>query len=305
MRISVVIPAYQAEKYIAETIASVLRQTLRPVEIIVVDDGSPDRCAEIAASYPEVQVVRQGNAGVANARNAGMAVSSGDWLAFLDADDIWESTFLEESAAALTKLDADVCYTARRHLTQQRDGSFLLEDAAVVPPSPDRLGAILPVRGIFMPTCVVLRRRALEAVGGFDQNFTPAEDWEMWLRLLRSGARFVQVREPLVQYRVHTASASFNPHKTVKAAMHLIDQRVLPHLPRWRRPLYRRRSLSRFEGEAALVIRDNRQPGALRMMIQSICRHPFHDPRRYKFAAHMLLIGAPVSRDCSNPTASD
>lgn len=295
-RVSVIIPAYKAEGFLAETIESVLSQTLAPTEVIVVDDGSPDRCAEIAATYPGVRVIRQANAGVANARNRGMAAATGDWLTFLDADDVWEANFLETSLGLLLSQNADVCYTSRRHLQQQADGSFVLEsDAAELLP-PDRLGAILRIRCFFAPSSVVIRKTALDAVGGFDQHFSPSEDWELWLRLSQSGAKFVMDPAPLIRYRVHSASASFNAQRMLDAGKRVVHERVLPMLPAWKRALHGRRVSSRLEGEAALVMRDGRVPGALGMMLRSIGKHPFHDPRRYKIAAHMLLIGYPKAR---------
>ena len=281
MRISVVIPAYKAEAYIAQTIESVLRQTLKPIEIIVVDDGSPDRSGDVAASYPEVRVIRQENAGVANARNAGLAASSGDGLAFLDADDVWEPQFLEKSVEALIRHKADVSYTSRRNLVQQPDQSFVYAPRVHSYVLAVRLSSVLPERCPFPPSCVVIKRQALESVGGFDQRFSPSEDWEMWLRLLKSGARFAFEPLPLMWYRVHRASASFNASKMYDAGVRVATEHSL-------RP---RRTISRLMGEKAIMLQENSQAGALRLMMRSICKHPFHDFHRHKVLAHMLLIG--------------
>lgn len=277
MRISVVIPAYKAETYLAETIESVLRQTLQPIEIIVVDDGSPDRTAEVGARYPEVRVIRQRNAGVANARNTGWLASTGDWLAFLDADDVWEPEFLQRCTAH----DADVCYSSRRNLVQQRDGTFVLERTVHSAVHASKLKAVLPERCPFPPSCVTIKRTAVETVGGFDQRFSPSEDWEMWLRLLKSGQRFAFEPEPLMRYRVHRASASFNAVRMYNAGLRVAEEHSL-------RP---RQTISRLESEKAIMFRENGQAGALRLMMKSIIMHPFHEPHRYKVALHMLLLG--------------
>jgi glycosyltransferase involved in cell wall biosynthesis len=98
--VSVIVAAYNAEATLAETLRSALAQSYRPVEIILVDDGSTDRTAEIASSFAEVILIRQANAGVAAARNAGIRASRGEWLAPLDADDLWHPAKLERQVAA-------------------------------------------------------------------------------------------------------------------------------------------------------------------------------------------------------------
>ncbi|QYO66339.1 glycosyltransferase family 2 protein [Leptolyngbya sp. 7M] len=107
-RISVVIPTYNYGRYIAEAIGSALGQSLAPAEIIVVDDGSADDTAAVVAGFGDaVKYIRQENAGVSAARNRGVAGSSGELIAFLDADDIWEPTKLEKQAA-LFRADSDI-----------------------------------------------------------------------------------------------------------------------------------------------------------------------------------------------------
>ena len=111
-RISAVIPAYNAAQFVGEAIASCLHQTVPPVEIIVVDDGSTDETAEIAASFGSlVRVVSQLNAGEGAARNRGISESAGEWVAFLDADDLWEPTKLEQQLSAVQATGAIASHT--------------------------------------------------------------------------------------------------------------------------------------------------------------------------------------------------
>ena len=113
--VSVIIPTYNYGRFIAETIESALGQTLLPHEVIVVDDGSTDETAEVVASFGErVRYIYQENAGVCAARNRGVAASSGDLIAFLDADDIWEPTKLEKQAAKFADPDVGLVHCGMR-----------------------------------------------------------------------------------------------------------------------------------------------------------------------------------------------
>jgi len=121
--VSIITPCYNGDKYLAETIESVLSQTYTQWEMIIVDDGSTDRTADIASEYTlrdkRIQLVRQSNGGTAKARNAAMRLAQGRYIALLDADDIWEPRFLEEQLAFMAQKDAICVCGAYRHIDEK------------------------------------------------------------------------------------------------------------------------------------------------------------------------------------------
>lgn len=193
--ISVVIPAYRAIDTIDVAIRSVLAQTVPPAEIIVVDDGSPDATAEhVARHYPSVRLVRQANAGCGMARNAGARVASGDWLAFLDADDAWLPGKLERQIPETRA--ADIAVVACR-CAGQREPPFL--------PSPgfDDLWE----RNQLVVSSSLVRRAAFEEAGGFWSR-RACEDYHLWLRLTAMGWKVANCPEELVVYAPSSLSLS-------------------------------------------------------------------------------------------------
>jgi len=208
--VSVVIPAYNAETYIAAAVESVLAQTFRDFELIVVDDGSSDSTASRLAAYEgALRCIRQANSGVSRARNNGVEASRGRLVAFLDADDVWLPAKLEKQTRLLeSRTDCRTCYTAA-----------IVADAALRPIAVDRRpeGAVtahnLLLRGNIVPaggSAILCERELLVGTGGFDPNLSLCADWDMWLRLL-TRSRFAAVDDPLVVYRRTPGSMSGNP----------------------------------------------------------------------------------------------
>lgn len=205
--VSVVIPAYNAEHTLGQTLASALSQTLEDIEVIVVDDGSTDATAAVARAGGDsrVRVLSVPNGGVARARNLGMKEASADLVAFLDADDLWEGRKLERQAEALeAHPDAGISCTAALRIGA--DGEPLapmpLEDHH------DYTAAILlhsMVAGC-ISSGTVRRALALE-LGGFDPSFSQSADWDFWLRLSLVTS-FAPVAEPLVRYRTYAGNMS-------------------------------------------------------------------------------------------------
>ncbi len=288
MSISVVIPAYNASKFIADTIKSVLAQTLPADEVLVIDDGSTDNTAAIAASFePSVRVIRTPNRRLPATRNLGVREAKSEWIAFLDADDIWEPNKLERQMQELSRSpEADLCYTGRIVLVQQGD-STRLGDVVPVPPAA-KIQQELLKQCKFTPSCVVMRRSTFLAVGGQDGSFDYVEDWELWLRLLKAGVKFIDCPEPLLQYRVSSENKSSHAMPMLEGADRVYRMHIMPHyrgLTRWLRYFA-------FRGEqesiAAQVLRAKGDPRHLSMMAASILHRPFYRPIRYKIIAHML-----------------
>jgi glycosyltransferase involved in cell wall biosynthesis len=288
MSISVVIPAFNASKYIGETIQSVLRQTLPADEVVVIDDGSTDDTSAIAAGFgPPVRVIRIPNSKLPSARNRGVEEAKGEWIAFIDADDLWADNKLERQMQELSRHpEADLCYTGRIVLVQS-PVSTILGDIIKVPPGATIAHEMLQTNK-FPPSCVVIRRSTFLAVGGHDTSFHYVEDWDLWLRLLKAGVKFVDCPEPLLQYRVHPDNMTHNAIPLLEGADRVYRRHVMPRstgLKRWIRYYAFR---GRHESIAAQVLRTKGDPRHLPMMAASIFHRPFYDPHRYKIMAHML-----------------
>jgi len=212
-KVSVIIPAYNAAAHVREAIDSALAQTHQDTEVIVVDDSSTDDTPAILLSYGDRLVVRrQPNAGVAAARNHGAQLATGDWLAFLDADDVWAPVKIEEQLAATT---TPVSYTNRFNFGARGD---LPEDQSEVTPLLDGdIFVPLMLRGNFVTTSSVMIRRALFLdLGGFARSPRVCEDWDLWLRVA-ARHEFGVVANPLVGYRFTAASLSTN-YRAMSAA---------------------------------------------------------------------------------------
>jgi glycosyltransferase involved in cell wall biosynthesis len=202
--VSVVIPAYNAERFVGEAIESVLAQTHPQVECIVVDDGSTDGTTATARSFGErVRAYRQHNQGVSAARNAGARVATGSLLAFLDADDRWSPGRLARMLEPLDARGADAIACAYR-----------LVDAGGAPIGTLRMAPIPTVESLLtfhgsvapLGSNLLIRRAAYESLGGWNERLPLAQDWELLLRLLDSGRTLAYLDEPLTDYRQHAGS---------------------------------------------------------------------------------------------------
>jgi len=183
--VSVVIPAYNAAKYLAESVASVLAQTYGPFEILVCDDGSTDGTAEVAKNFgPPVRYFRQENKGPAAARNLGLRNAAGKYIAFLDADDLWHPRKLELQIALMEAVpDVSLCGTSKKPF---KDGTVVTWDKAPEAPRPVRIpGRTLIVNNRFNTSTVIARASAVRETGEFDEEIFGPEDWDYWRRLTR------------------------------------------------------------------------------------------------------------------------
>ena len=215
---SVVIPAYNREAFLADALASVRAQTRAPAEVVVVDDGSTDGTARVAQESGAV-VLRQPNRGVSAARNAGIRAATQPWIAFLDSDDVWAPDKLERQFAALAAFPtAAIAFCdfvleedgtpmgsglAARGIAgfaadASRGEALLCEHRALV--------AAFLRENFMTPSTLVVRRELLLHAGLFDPALRFCEDFEVTLRLLRD-ARCAFVGAPLVRYRFHRGSA--------------------------------------------------------------------------------------------------
>jgi glycosyltransferase involved in cell wall biosynthesis len=229
-RVSIIIPAYNAEPFIDASVQSALAQTCRDREVIVVDDSSTDRTPALLQAYGDrIRVLRKRNGGAAAARNAGANAATGEWLAFLDADDLWEPAKLDRQLALSTA--SPWSYTNRINIGTRGDVPELQSEVTVMHAGDVFVPLLL--EGNFMTSSsVMIRRDVFQELGGFLTTEKNAEDWDLWLRV---AARHpvAYCAEPLVRYRFHAGGKSRN-HRRMAAARRSIVARALAS-PRGRR----------------------------------------------------------------------
>jgi glycosyltransferase involved in cell wall biosynthesis len=213
MKVSVIIPCYNTAAYVGQTLESVFAQTYRDYEVAVVNDGSPDTPqleAVLETWQDRITYIKTSNQGVAAARNTGIRATRSHLIAFLDSDDYWHPDYLSSQVQAMAELDADIVYP----------NAVVFYDSPEVQ-SPRLMTEMVPLQGnvtvesLVNQTCYVMvsalmKREVIEGVGLLDQDseMLGCEDFDLWLRCAKSGARFVYNDVPLVYYRRREGSLS-------------------------------------------------------------------------------------------------
>ena len=228
-KVSVVIPAYNAMTYLPDTLNSVLQQTFRDFEVLIIDDGSTDYIQTWVAQNvtdPRIRLIAQANQGLSAARNIGIANAQGEYVAFLDADDLWESTKLEKQVHYLNNnLAVGLVYNwisiidakgkpTGRVWSGNIEGNVLVE---------------LLQRNIIDCPSVLVRRKCFEDVGMFDPTLRSVEDWDMWIRIA-TRYPFAVTKEPLVYYRQHASNMSKN-WSVMEKAFHQVIEKSFQSVP--------------------------------------------------------------------------
>jgi glycosyltransferase involved in cell wall biosynthesis len=241
--VGVVIPAYNAERWIERTLRSALRQTYRALEILVVDDGSTDATGALAGSFAaadaRVRVISVSNGGVASARNLGIEQSTAPFIAFLDADDLWHPTKIERQLASLTAASGEgiaATYALHRVIDSEdrvvaREHGFICNGYA--------LAQLLYAKFIGNGSSLLVRREAAVAVGGFDPTWAKrglggCEDLDFELKLV---AKYPISAVPhfLVGYRVYPGNMSSDRLRMGRAIVATVERHLCEHaeLPSW------------------------------------------------------------------------
>ena len=211
--ISVVMPAYNAEKYISEAIRSVQFQTYTNWELLVIDDGSTDHTPEIVQGFERcddrIRLFRNSqNLGTAQTRNRGFDLSDGAWVALLDSDDVWRNKKLEKQMTVASCTDADIIYSSYSLMDENTQH---LSDFIV--PETTSYNDMLKESVIGCSTVLMCRSILLDHRFSAEYNH---EDYALWLELLRSGYRAAANREVLVDYRIVKGSRSNDKLKSAK-----------------------------------------------------------------------------------------
>jgi glycosyltransferase involved in cell wall biosynthesis len=244
--VSVIVPAYNAEDFIAQTLDSIISQTYQNIEILVVDDGSEDRTPEIVESFAQrnqrITLLRQANAGVAAARNLAIEKSSGEYMAPIDADDIWYPQKLEKQVECMLKGGPSVGLVYARSVIIDENNSVLKKIMSYLDPvssviEGDVYAALVYTNFVGNASVPLIRRSCLERVGGYnyqlrEQKAQGCEDWDIYLRI----AEFYQLRvvpEYLIGYRETISSMSCNctsMAKSYQLVLEDVEQRH-PEIP--------------------------------------------------------------------------
>jgi len=195
--VSIIVPVYNGERFLAQALDSIFAQDYRPIEVIVVDDGSEDRSAEIARSFREARYLCQPNSGLAAARNAGIEKARGEFIAFLDADDLMLPNKLSAQVHYLRQHPEVGCVLCRQKI--------FLEPNTPVPAwlKPD---PVFGDPGGIVPQSALIRRTAIQSAGGFDPTYRIAVGMEWLGRLRDAGVKTAVTPEVLMLRRIHESN---------------------------------------------------------------------------------------------------
>jgi glycosyltransferase involved in cell wall biosynthesis len=232
-KISVVIPAYNVAPFIGETLESVFTQTFTDFEVIVVNDGSPDTEEFERAIQPyreRICYLKQENSGASVARNTGLRAARGELVAFLDADDLWLPQYLEQQLKFMREYDCDLaCADAMIFGTSADAGRSYMDSLMGMAPPEGRVTFLELVNAerSLITSGVVARRDLILEVGLFDEALRNAQDFDLWLRLARHGARLAYHRQVLLSYRSRPDSLTgdaINSHQRELGVFDKIEQ---------------------------------------------------------------------------------
>lgn len=208
--VSVIIPVYNCAKYLAEALDSVFAQTYRPLEVIVVDDGSTDGSSDIVRNYPEVQYFYQSNQGVSVARNVALAAAKGEFIAFLDGDDTWKPNKLSIQIEYMLE-HFDVGITATH--------AFNFLESGTHPPNWFKPDKHLGNTDGIIPSTWVVRKNVFREIGGFSPDYRASEDIEWLCRARDSQVLIATLPEVMVMRRLHGSNLSWKTVSTTSSRL--------------------------------------------------------------------------------------
>jgi len=232
-RVSIVIPAYNVAPYIGETLATVFAQTFTDFEVLIVNDGSPDTEEFERAIMPyreRIRYLKQENRGASAARNAGLCAARGELVAFLDADDLWLPNYLAEQLKFIGEYGCDLACADALIFGASADAGQSYMDSLMKSAPPEGLVTFLELVNAdrsLITSGVVVRRDLVLEVGLFDETLRNAQDFDLWLRLARHGARLAYQRKVLLSYRSRPNSLSgdaINSHQRELRVFDKIEQ---------------------------------------------------------------------------------
>jgi glycosyltransferase involved in cell wall biosynthesis len=276
--VSVVIPAYNGQEYIREAIESALAQTYRPIEILVIDDGSPINMKEAVAGFgPEVRYIRQENGGTASARNLGWQSARGEFVALLDQDDLWVQQKLERQVPRFAEDERIGLVAAWMEVfdnkTGERKGLHKVPAEMTVH---DMIGHELPP-----VQTMIFRKSALKKIGGFDASLRGTDDWDVNIRVAAE-YRVVSVQEVLGRARMHPEQQGSNGEQMYRNSMRVLEKHRQVHAGcaecaaalRKSRRLVREYHSLYIKGRARAAWNEGRYTAAISRVAHAFWQHP-------------------------------
>lgn len=228
-QVSVVIPAYNAMSYLPETLDSVLKQTFTDFEVLIVNDGSTDHISTWADGITDarVKLISQTNQGLPGARNTGIAHAQGEYIAFVDADDLWEPTKLEKQVDCFEKNpEVGLVYTWTALIDSSRKPTGTTFNWSLEGKIWEQM---LVADVVGNGSSAMVRRVCFNTAGKFDPSLTSVEDWDMWIRIA-AHYPFAVVKEYLTLYRQHPSSMSRDRQKILRN-LHIVIEKAFATVP--------------------------------------------------------------------------
>jgi glycosyltransferase involved in cell wall biosynthesis len=281
--VSVLVPCHNYGRFLGQAIDSILAQTLRDWECIIVDDGSSDDTEQVATRYrgidARVRYIRQENAGVSSARNTALSLSRGQLIQFLDADDKIQPGKLESHADyLLSHPEVDLAYGGVDYF-YEGDGSIATKvsdrmDFPNISASGERLLSHLVRRNIMVVDSPLIRRTAIDEVGLFDTGLRGHEDWEYWIRLALAGKTFhyVESRDSRALVRVHASSAVQDPTLMLLSNLQIRHELSRSALSPFLHRINRRGIGYQLVNLSKIRFRQGKYRAALQDAFESMCR---------------------------------
>jgi len=221
IRVSVIIPCYNAEETISKTIESVISQTYKEYEIIVIDDGSTDNTVDtVYRNFTNVKIFSQKNSGVSVARNKGVSLAKGELIAFLDSDDIWMPEKLEKQVAVID-FGYDMVHNPANNVCKIGSNEWIPDTTVIKEVKEGDYLKELFTGNFIVTSSVVIKKDCLVDVGGFRKNFKNCQDWDLWIRVA-SKYRIFQINKFLVLYQVREDSLSSNVTPVYRSSLDVI-----------------------------------------------------------------------------------
>ncbi|MES2315494.1 MAG: glycosyltransferase [Patescibacteria group bacterium] len=226
--ISIVVPVYNAEKYIGETLHSIVRQTYKNFEVLVVNDGSIDNSADIIKAFADkdsrINLINQVNKGLSGARNTGMAQAKGEYIAIIDSDDLMLPNKIASQYAWLeSHPEYDITYSNLYYFVDKKDGIYLY---SMPHPSGQIYQEILEYGTFINPNTVFFRKKLYEKLGGFEEGMRRTEDLDYWLTLAYNKVGFLYQPEYLTLYRLRKDSISADSIPVYQTTLEVFEKQL-------------------------------------------------------------------------------
>lgn len=222
--VSVVIPVYNGEKYIEETVRSVLDQTYTNVEVLCIIDGTKDQSHSIIKQLNDdrIKLFEHENKGATYTRNRGLSLATGEYIIFLDQDDVIKPEYFELAIQEMVRTNSSGVAVNGQVIDSQ--GQILRRLYRVNKPKLT-LGSLLKGNQMYTASQVLLKRQTVSEIGGFDIKADQADDWDMWINQARRG-KLVFLDRDLLRYRLHDANQHWDHDKMLRSELHIVERKL-------------------------------------------------------------------------------